>query len=194
MADNAIWSDMDGGEALGPTKGLIVRFFRGTKRNVFKSTADGYPQDIAVDYVRIGQVGERDDVVHEVNLIQADKRWPDQWRAYQEGREQVSDGMPLDMLFPGNPEVVSTLKLNHIHTIEQLAGITDTNKFSFALVWQQKAMKFLDARKEDAMPAMEAKMAALLAQVEALKTASEQKPKRGRPPSVKTPERELAHE
>ena len=184
MADNAIWSDMDGGEALGPTKGLIVRFYRGTKRNVFKSTAEGYPQDEGVDYVRIGQVGERDDVVHEVRLIQADKRWPEQWRAYQEGREQVSDGMPLDMLFPGNPEIVSTLKANHIHTIEQLADITDASKFAGALVWQQKARKFLESRKDDAVPQMEAKMAALLAQVEALKAANEQKPRRGRPPKA----------
>jgi hypothetical protein len=191
MADNAIWSDMDGGEATGPTKGLIVRFFRGTKRNVFKSEADGYPQDNAVDYVRIGQVGERDDVVHEVRLINADKKWPEQWRAYQEGREQVADGMPLDMLFPGSPEVVSTLKANHIHTIEQLADITDSNKFSFALVWQQKAKKFLEARQGDAMPAMEAKMAALLAQVEALKTAAENKPRRGRPPKAQETINEL---
>lgn len=186
MADTAIWSDMS--DTPMPGKGLIVKFFRGTKRNVFKSTQQGYPEDVAVDYVRIGQVGERDDVVHEVVLIGADKKWPEQWKAYQEGREQISDGMPLDTLFPGNPEIISTLKANHIHTIEQLASITDTSKFAFALPWQQKAARFLESRKADAMPAMASKMAELEATIEALKQAQANRPKRGRPPKVTQPE------
>lgn len=179
MADTAIWSDMEGNDGR-----LIVKFFRGTKRNVFKSNEEGYPQDVGIDYVRIGQVGERDDVVHEVGLIAADRRWPEQWRAYQEGREQVADGMPLDMLFPGNPEIVSTLKANHIHTIEHLANLRDGNKFAFALPLQQKAQKFLDARKQDAMPAMEHQMEALLARVAELEAEKSAKPKRGRPPKT----------
>lgn len=195
MADTAIWSDMDGTQATGPTRGLIVKFFRGTKRNVFTSEKEGYPLDEGVDYVRIGQVGERDDVVHEVRLIAADKRWPEQWRAYQEGREQVSDGMPLDMLFPGNPEIVSTLKANHIHTIEHLAEMKDGNKFAFALPLQQKAQKFLESRKDNAVPAMQAQMEALLREVAELRAEKDQ-PRRGpgRPPKVQTPERELANE
>ncbi len=161
---------------------------------MINSEKEGYPLDEGVDYVKIGQVGQSDNVIHEVKLINAHKRWPEQWKAYQEGREQVADGMPLDMLFPGNPETVSTLKANHVHTIEQLAALTDGNQFKFAEPLIAKARKFVQARRADAMPAMEQKMAELMATIEALKQANEEKPRRGRPPLVKTPERELANE
>ena len=101
--------------------------------------------------------------------------------------------MPLDMLFPGNPEIVSTLKANHIHTIEHLAEMKDGNKFAFALPLQQKAQKFLESRKADAMPQMEHQMQALMDRVRELEAEAAAKPKRGpgRPPKAQETINEL---
>ncbi len=187
MADTVIWSDMEGGNQASPAGGLIVEFFRDSKRNVHKSLTEGFPLDEGIDRVKVWQVGEKDNVIFDVDLSHQ-RRWPQQWAAYKEGREQLADGMPLDLLFPGSPEVVSTLRANHIYTIEQLANFPESTTFPFALTHKQKARTFLDHRKGDAMPAMEAKMAELLEEVARLKAQPPAAPRRGRPPKITQPQ------
>ena len=135
---------MDGGVVrFGTENQVYVRFYRGTKRDNFASQQAGHPVDRAVDMVEIRQFGEKDSTISEVN-DEHRMRWPNSWLRYQQGREQIPDGTPLDMLFPRNPEVVSTLKANHIHTIEALAALPDTVTFQFAGEFKKKAGQFIE--------------------------------------------------
>jgi len=153
MAESANWMDMEGAQNSG---GLNVQFYRGTKRDVFNSTLQGLPLDVGIDYVKVSNAGEKDNVIHEVNELHK-RRWPEQWRAYQEGRAQIADGTPMDMLFPGNPEIVSTLKANNVHTIEQLADYPDSSLTAFTPTWKAKAQQFLKGKVDNRFPELEAR-------------------------------------
>lgn len=170
MAESANWMDMEGTQNSG---GLNVQFYRGTKRDVYNSTLQGLPLDVGIDYVKVSNAGEKDNVIHEVNELHK-RRWPEQWRAYQEGRLQIADGTPMDMLFPGNPEIVSTLKANNVHTIEQLADYPDSSLTAFTPTWKQKAQHFLKGKVDNRYPQLEREAAEAKAEVAELKAMVEQ--------------------
>lgn len=133
----------DGSVRFGAENQMLVRFYKGTKRDNFSSIEHGYPIDKAVDMLEIRQFGEKDSTVREVTP--ADRmRYGNQWAAYQRGLEQIQDGTPLDMLFPKNPEVVSTLKANNIHTIQALAAVPDSSSLPFLFEHRKKATIFLE--------------------------------------------------
>jgi len=133
----------DGSIRFGEDNQVYVRFYRGTKRDNFRSQEAGYPIEVGIDLVEIRQFGEKDSTIHEVSG--RDKaRWPRHWAAYEQGREQIGDGTPLDLLFPKNPEIVATLKANHIHHIQALAVLPDSSNFAFAGEFKKKAIAFLD--------------------------------------------------
>ena len=141
MAEAANWMDMDG--AGTPAGGLIVQFYRGTKLDPIATQAQGIPVHKGIDYVKVGIAGEKDNTIFEVDLVRADRRWPEQYRAYKEGREQIGDGTPLEVLFPASPEIVLNMKANHIHTVQQLANYPDSGSMGFATTYKQRAQQFL---------------------------------------------------
>lgn len=133
----------DGTARFGAENQVFAIFYRGHKRDNFASQEAGYPIEKGVDMVEIRQVGEKDSMRREVSEI--DKaRWPARWAAYQQGREQVQDGTPLDLLFPKNPEIVATLRANNIHTIQALAAVPDSSKLQFVVDFKKRAVSFLE--------------------------------------------------
>ncbi len=144
---------LDGPTGFDPNSGVVqygrenqvfAKFYRGTKRDNFASQEAGHPIEKGVDMIEIRQFGEKDSTVAEVNDMHK-ARFPRHWQAYVQGREQIDDGAPLDMLFPKSPEVVATLKLNHIYTIEALSKAPDSvTGIPFLADWKKKAQTFLD--------------------------------------------------
>lgn len=130
--------------SFGKENQLHVVFSRGSKRDNFASKAAGVPIEKQVDYVEIRTVGEKDSAIHEVTDLDR-QRWSAQWARYQQGMEQRQDGTPLDVLFPRNPEIVNTLKANHIWTIQALASVSDSvTAIPFIQDHKKKATVFLD--------------------------------------------------
>jgi hypothetical protein len=177
-----MWLDEERGTVANG--GLLVQFYTDTKLMVFKSQQAGYPIYEAIDRVKVWQDKDNN------NIFDVDeshkRRWPDLYRQFKEGKEQIMSGTPLDALFPANPEIISTLKANMIQTVEQLAAITDASQFKFALPLQQKAALFLKHRESDAMPQMEHKMAEMEETIAALQAQLAEQPRRGpgRPPKI----------
>lgn len=133
----------DGTARFGAENQVFAIFYRGTKRDNFASQENGFPIEKGVDMVEIRQVGERDSLRREVT--DTDKaRWPQRWAAYQQNRQQVQEGTPLDLLFPKNPEVVATLKANNIHTIQALDVVPDSVTLPFIGEHKAKARMFLE--------------------------------------------------
>lgn len=52
-------------------------------------------------------------------------RFPKQWAAFQNQREQVQDGLPLEQWPPLTKSQVLEFKAMKIHTVEALAGLSD---------------------------------------------------------------------
>lgn len=162
----------------GKENQVFAKFYRGTKRDNFASQEAGHPIEKGVDMIEIRQFGEKDSTVEEVNDSHK-MRFPQHWARYAAGREQEQVGAPLDMLFPKNPEIVTTLKLNHIYTIEALAASSDSiTGIPFIADWKKKAEGFIDSlndgvkfhQLEKAKEDLELKM---MEQADLIKTLSE---------------------
>ena len=50
------------------------------------------------------------------------RRWPAQWAAYAQGKDQVADGTPLGLLFPRHPSAIAMLQGLGIMTVQHLAN------------------------------------------------------------------------
>lgn len=131
---------------------MIVMFSRKSVLNEARSNAEGRPAYDAVDFVRVQQPGERDYV--ERPVVESDKhRWPRQWQAFQMEQQQVPDGTPLDVLFPGQPQIVAALRYVNILTVEHLAAAEGTalsNIGPGANEWKRRAVALLEASKSAA--------------------------------------------
>lgn len=108
----------------GSDASLFVEFFRAAERNNFRSTEAGIPQYDSVVMVKIVQPGERDAAVMRATDLHK-MRFPRQWEAFENQQDQQASGMPLVVLYDGQPDLIANLKAAKIHTVEQLAGLTE---------------------------------------------------------------------
>lgn len=103
---------------------LIVAFYPYSQLNKFKSNAEGKPVYETKDFVSIQHPGENLNVVKHEATEQEKRRFARHWAAYQQGKNQVPDGVPLTLLFPSSPHIVETLRGYNIHIVEQLANLS----------------------------------------------------------------------
>lgn len=111
--------------ASGPTDDkLIVGFYKKSVPNAAKSREMGVPFHESRDFVKIQHPGETLNVVDRPVLDDDKRRWPRQWENYQRGVNQVPDGIPLSLLFPAAPHIVTMMRGYNIHTVEQLSNLS----------------------------------------------------------------------
>lgn len=129
-----------------------------------------------MDYIRIRQPGERDEIVRPAHDGDR-RRFPRHWQAFQEGREATPAGTPLAILFPNNPEVVENLKYDKIFVVEQLAALNDTQIGNIGLGGRQfvdRAKAFLDqANNGKGLQDMFAEIDQMSASIKALQKKNE---------------------
>jgi len=121
----------------GDDSGLYVEFYMEAEHQAFKSEEEGYPVYKDVPYVRIIFPGDNTKkVVRPVNERGHEgspsdpERWPRQWQAFTNQSVQVNEGTPIDQWPPITKSTALLLKGMNIHTVQQLAGVSDT-----ALTW-----------------------------------------------------------
>lgn len=126
---------------------LVVIFYAKPILNPLKSQQEGKPVWENKDYVKIHQPGEKL-MAEDRPVRENDKRmYANRWNSYLQDKEQVPDGVPLDLLFPYHPNVAMMLKSHHVYTVEQLAAITGdalNNIGMGAQDWQTKAKAYLE--------------------------------------------------
>lgn len=103
---------------------LVVAFYPYSQLNKFKSNQEGKPVYETKDFVSISHPGESMNVVKREATEQDKRRFQRHWAMYQQGKNQVPDGIPLALLFPSAPHIVETLRGYNIHVIEQLANLS----------------------------------------------------------------------
>lgn len=195
MSDDVSFSvhglNADNSVRLGDDTRTIAIFYRHSVRNEVKSKEAGTPIFEARDHVKIFHPGEKDCLDRPVKELDK-RRFPQQWMAYQSGREQIADGTPLDILFPGSPEVVATMRALHINTVQQLAACTDQaiGNLPFGFDQRKKAQDFMTkAESGKTFHALEKQLQErdelikkLERRIDALEgEETEEKPRRGRP-------------
>lgn len=125
----------------------FVRFYTHEDYDRAASERDGRPIIRAKPYIEFPRAGEIDILRREAT--DGDKmRFPEQWKRYQESREDTPVGTPLATLFPAHPEIVSTLRFFKCHTVEQLAAMSEhgVQKIGLgAFEWRNRARELLKA-------------------------------------------------
>lgn len=107
--------------------GTIACIYNKACYRAFKSEEAGHPVFENEVYIRIITGGQKRSTADR-KLKEDDKeRFPHIWEAFQEKKEQVLDGIPIEEL-PGTPEtMIKMLKGNNIYTVEALANMPDVN-------------------------------------------------------------------
>lgn len=99
-------------------------FYQDKMHNPAKSRDAGHPMYDNVVMVRIGNPGERLNVVIRPATDHDKRRFALQWAQFNQSREQRPDGCPLNCLFPENPALIGMLEGSGVYTVEQLAALS----------------------------------------------------------------------
>lgn len=138
---------------LAPMGGPKITFYKRSILNPFRSGQQGSPQYDVKDYIKIEPPGDTTQIVDREIKGHEPRQYAEQWAQYQNSQEQVASGTPLTFLFPGDPDIVDTLKNFKFHTVEQLANASDSALQAVPMGgfdFREKAKKFADMSKDAA--------------------------------------------
>lgn len=111
------------------------------------SLAEGRPVFKSVVFMRLQHPGERDTVERPATR-QDVMRFPAEYRRYCQGRADIPDGTPLEVIWPNHPDIVKMLQYHMVFTVEQLQTLNDTQLQNIGMgawEWQQKARNYIAA-------------------------------------------------
>ena len=132
----------------GGAQGLVVFFYNKSSHNKQRSLAEGRPVYNDQVFVRIAPPGEKLNVVDRPATGSDARRWPKQWEQFQQNKQQTVEGTPVDLLYPDNPSIGSTLRASGVYTIEQLAELSGNAIESVGMgaqTWVNAAQKYMQA-------------------------------------------------
>lgn len=106
---------------------VIPEFYTEAVKLEFRSKQEGRPVFEDREFVRIIVPGNRGSVVHEPVNDEHKARWPEQYKAFKEGREQPIEGTPLTEWAVSDMTKARAAELAffHIRTVEELAALAD---------------------------------------------------------------------
>jgi hypothetical protein len=108
----------------GGDRGMVCMFYNKALHNPAKSTAGGKPHYDDITFVRIHPPGERLNIVDRKATDADKRRFPVQWAQYQQQKEQIPEGTPIDLLYPEHPSIAATMRAHGVHTVEQCAELS----------------------------------------------------------------------
>lgn len=157
----------------GTDAGLFVQFYMEALQDPEASEREGRPIFIDREFIKIIPVGDKNTVVCEPVSDEHKYRWPQQYAQFKNQQEQVTEGTPLDQWPPLTKSQVLTFKAANVHTVEQLAEVSDTNLPNLGMGsrdLREKAKIYLASAKDGAIPlAAQNRIAELEKQLEAMK-------------------------
>lgn len=171
---------------------LFVEFYDDAVEVTWKSEQEGRPVYENRTHVRIIVPGDATNVIETVATQEHFQQYPRQYERYKQGAARVQEGTPLEMWPPINKAQVKEARYFEVHTVEQLAQISDSSMMRMGMGWRDlraKAQAYLNAAKDGAIVAQQAaenkrlsdEIEALKAQIAALGAPVEEAPRRGRP-------------
>lgn len=194
----------------GTDNNLFVTFFMEAVHDEEESAKQGRPIYHDREFVKIIPVGDTKTIVcRPVDKIGTQStppdhiRWPRQYEAFKNQQTQTVEGTPLEHWAPLSKSQVLMYKSANVHTVEQLASVSDTNLANLGMgarESREKAIAYLQNAKDNAgitslqmenetlkseIAALKNQMEALLLSLKTIKddgTDDESAPRRGRPP------------
>lgn len=99
-------------------------FYLDAKHNPAKSKEKGSEIYDNVAYVRIGEPGDRLNIIIRPATEADKRRWPIQWNQFLDHTKQRPSGTPIALLYPDQPAVGKMLEAYDVFTVEQCATLS----------------------------------------------------------------------
>lgn len=173
----------------GTDAGLFVQFYLEAVKDEEETLKAGRPIFFDREYIKIIPVGDKNTVVCEPVTEEYKHRWPAQYAAFKAQQHQPQEGTPIDQWPPLTKSQVLTFKAANVHTVEQLANVSDGNLANLGIgarELREKAIAYLKTA-EGAAPtlALQSQLDDAMKQIEALKNQlagfGDQEPERKKP-------------
>lgn len=131
---------------------LYVVFTMVPVKQGFKSEQEGRPIFEDVPHIRIHVPGDKNSVTERPVTDEDKERFASRWEKFQKNMTQAPEGTPLEQWPQLTISQVYEMKALGVFTVEQLAGMTDTNaqKFMGGHELRRKAEVFLKVSKDTA--------------------------------------------
>lgn len=146
----------------GTDAGLYVQFYMESVKDEEASEKEGRPIFADKEYIKIIPVGDKNTVrIRPVNLNQNGNvppdnvRWPQQYAAFKNQQIQPQEGTPLEQWPPLTKSQALTFKSANVHTVEQLANVSDGNLQNLGMgarVFRDQAIAYIQSAKSGAVP------------------------------------------
>jgi hypothetical protein len=149
---------------------LLVRFFMHPKLNQTRSAEEGRPIYEELPYIQIMVPGNKDSIIQRPASDMDKTRFAEHYRKFEARIDQDTVEGTLLEEWPGiTRSQAEELKYFNIRTVEQLAGVSDSNAQNIMGIQflKQKATAYLEASKEEATAEALAEMTARLEALEA---------------------------
>lgn len=136
----------------GQQSRLYARFHNVAVQDKAKSLEEGRPIFVDKPYVEIRTPGDKSTVINRPVRDSDLAAFPQQWAAFSQGNEQVDSGTPLAEWPAVTRSQVEELAYFSVKTVEQLAGMSDTNiqKFRALTSLRQSARDYIESAKINA--------------------------------------------
>jgi len=181
----------------GTDAGLYVEFYLEAIKDEESSLKEGRPIFRDVEFIKIIPVGDKHTVVcrpvkkFDDHQSPSDaNRWPKQYAAFKNKQTQVNDGTPVEEWPILTKSQAMMFKSVNVHTVEQLAAVSDTNLNNLGMgarEYREKAKAYIEnAKGGSGVLALQEENKFFKEQIEALKnqiaalSENSEKPKRGR--------------
>jgi len=131
---------------------LYVVFHMEAVKNGFKSEQEGRPIFDDVPHCRIHIPGDKNTITDDPVTDEHKQRFAPQWEKFLKGMEQSPEGTPLEQWPILTRGQVYEFKALNVMTVEQLAGMSDSNaqRFMGGHELRRKADTFLKLAKDTA--------------------------------------------
>ncbi len=144
---NIQWQGHTGVVEYGNDRNMVAMFYYRPVHMPGKSAELGRPYYEDQIFVRIHPPGERLNIVDRPVKETDKRRWPMQWAQFQQNKEQVHSGTPIDLLYTERPSIGAALRANAVFTIEQCAELSGPAIDSIGMgaqQYQNDAKKYLE--------------------------------------------------
>jgi len=157
----------------GTDAGLFVQFYFEAIKDEEESIKAGRPIFNDREYIKIIPVGDKNTVVCEPVTEEHKMRWPAQYAGFKNQQHQPQEGTPIDQWPPLTKSQVLMFKAANVHTVEQLANVSDGNLGNLGMGardLREKAIAYLKNAEGSAPTlALQQQLNDAIKQIEALK-------------------------
>lgn len=186
MFDDEVLEPRDQRGRLPGDEALKVKFFKKAEKSTVKTEEEGRPIFDDLDFVLILIPGDPQTRIETIATEHYKRRFPMEWRKYQESNSNTESGTPLAAWGMLSQAQVHELSYFNITTVEALAELSDANaqKFMGGMVnMRERAKRYLAAaagsaeleKQQSELAKRDAEIAELRSMVEAIAGTTKKK-------------------